>query len=715
MPNGKFRRQFFKRAVLAATVGGAVAALAGMLGSSRRRAAGTQPDELLWLEEQEGARALDWVAQENARTLAAFAQGAEFEPLRGNILAALNLDGRIPWVSNYGGQYYNFWQDQAHPLGLWRRTTPAQYRKPDPHWETVLDLDELSRQEGVDFALNGITPLEPEYRYCLLSLSAGGGDAAEVREFDLLEKRFVPDGFSLPAAKSQVSWISRDEIFVATDFGPDSLTRSGYPRSVRRWRRGEPLAAARIVYEGAQLEDGVLATHDPEPGFERDYVLRMIDSRRAQIFLLRSDGGLLPLDVPLDATATGYREHLLVNLASDWEVGGRTYPAGSLLVANLEAFLAGARDFNVLFAPSPGRSLGGYDCTRDHLILSIMEDVSTRLEILTPGRGAWRRVPLGDARSLSAIGAAAVRRDSNEYFLSVGEFLRPPALYCGDLDTADAPELLKQESPAFDAQRYEVSQHFAVSQDGTRVPYFQLSRRGIARDGSHPTLLTGYGGFEEALLPEYLGAGAIGWLERGGVHVVANIRGGGEYGPQWHQAALKRERHRAYEDFAAVAQDLVARGITVPARLGARGGSNGGLLVGNMLIRYPELFGGIVCEVPLLDMQRYTRLGAGASWIAEYGDPELPEEWAFLKTYSPFHNLRPGMACPPVLFCTAVNDDRTHPAHARKMAARMRQMGLEQAYFYESDAGGHGGSIDNEQAAFSEALVSEFLWRHLAA
>lgn len=708
------RRQFIK---LSAQTAGAVFAMTSLPNSIRLAMAAeggaAAGDDFLWLEELQGKKALQWVQQENQRTVARFGQGEEFQRIEREVLDILNKDTQIPWVSKRGEYYYNFWQDRANPRGLLRRTTLDEYRKTKPAWETVLDIDALGKAEGKDWVYQGSQPLAPEYRYCLMQLSPDGGDATEIREFDLVAKRFVKDGFNVPVAKSRVSWVDRDTLFIATDFGPGSMTQSGYARIAKRWRRGTPLSAAETLYEAQPKDMAVFAYHDRTPGFERDFVGRSLDFYRRDYFLLMQDGRQKKIDIPADAELDTHREWLLIKPSSDWEVGGKRYPSGALLAANFDDYLAGKRELQLLFTPTAEQALSGYSGTRDHLILSIMDNVVNRLEVLTPQGGSWQRRPLGNPGAISTLSAGGIDEESNAYFLTVSGFLQPTSLYMGNLDGGEAT-LLKQAPQDFDASGYQVSQHFARSKDGTRVPYFQIAAKDLKPDGSTPTLLYGYGGFEVPLLPGYLGGKAPAWLERGGVYVVANIRGGGEYGPAWHQAALKQNRHRAYEDFAAVAEDLIARKVTSAPHLGARGGSNGGLLVGNMLTLYPQLFGCIVCEVPLLDMQRYTQLSAGASWIAEYGDPSKPEEWAYIKTFSPYHNIQTQTAYPPVLFYTATSDDRVNPAHARKMAARMQAMGYQQAYFYENTEGGHSAAADKQQAAFHSALVSEFMWANLS-
>jgi len=667
-------------------------------------------DPYLWLEDVQGDRALAWVRERNAASEQVLAQG-DFAATEARLLSILDSKARIPGVKQLGKRLYNFWKDAANPRGLWRRTTLAEYRKAEPAWEAVLDLDALAAAEGENWVWKGADCLQPRYRRCLLSLSRGGGDAVVVREFDLERKAFVQDGFTLPEAKSSVSWRGEDEVLVGTDFGPGSLTSSGYPRVVKRWRRGTPLAAAETIFEGLPGDVSVNGWHDPTKGFERDLLRRGVTFFSDETFLLRA-GKPVKLEKPDSAEATLWRDLLLVTLREDWTVGGRTYPAGALLAADLERFLAGERKLEVLFAPTERTSLAGFSPTRHHLLLNELDNVRNRITVLTRVRGAWRRAPLPGLPALAAVTATAVDDEtSDDYWLTVTDFLTPTALSRGTAGKGPA-ERLKQLPAFFQTDGLEVSQHEATSKDGTRVPYFQVSRKALALDGRSPTLLYGYGGFELSELPSYRPGVGASWLEKGGVYVVANIRGGGEFGPRWHQAALKANRPRSYEDFFAVAEDLVRRGVTSPSKLGIQGGSNGGLLVGNALTMRPELFGAVVCQVPLLDMRRYSKLLAGASWMGEYGDPDVPEEWAFIQGFSPYHNVRAGVRYPPVLFMTSTRDDRVHPGHARKMAARMLEAGQDVLY-WENVEGGHGGAANNRQAAHMSALAYTYLWARL--
>jgi prolyl oligopeptidase len=666
----------------------------------------TNEDPFRWLEDVTGTEALDWVRQRNAVTLAEMSGRPAFETMKSQFRQVLDADDRIPFVRRRGEYLYNFWQDGTHPRGLWRRTTLEDYRKPDPHWDVLLDVDELARQEEENWVWHGADVLRPGgYRLALVQLSRGGADAGVVREYDLAERRFVTDGFALPEAKSEVGWIDADHIYVGTDFGPGSLTASGYPRLVRQWRRGTPLAEAEPVFEGEHDDVAVNAYHDPTEGFERDFVLRAIEFYRQAWYLRAAAGELIKIDVPEDASVDVQREWLLIRVRSPWETGGVSYQAGTLLAARFDDFMAGRRELTVLFEPDPHTSLTYYGWTRNHLILNLLHDVRSELAVLTPASdGQWQREALAGVPEFAHIEIQATDPDdSDEYMLLASGFLQPGTLLYGTIGTD--PEPLKQAPGFFDATGLSVRQFFATSADGTSVPYFVVGPE-LTRPG--PTLLTGYGGFEISMTPSYSGVIGRGWLADGGTYVLANLRGGGEYGPSWHMSAIKEHRHLVYEDFAAVAQDLVKRGITTPGQLGIEGGSNGGLLMGVMLTRYPELFGAIVSQVPLLDMSRYHELLAGASWIAEYGDPRVESEWSYLRPFSPYQNVRADQDYPPVLILTSTRDDRVHPGHARKMVARLAELGHDVRY-YENIEGGHGGAADNEQRALKWALVFEFL------
>ncbi|MFD3549280.1 prolyl oligopeptidase family protein [Streptomyces sp. NPDC058655] len=668
-------------------------------------------DPYLWLEDVTGGPALAWVRERNAETLDALAGTPGFKVLEREVREVLDDGARIPYVFRRGRHLYDFWQDADRVRGVWRRTSLEEYRKDRPAWETVLDLDALSEAEGEDWAWAGSEVLAPDHRLALVMLSRGGADACVVREFDLESLEFVGDGYAVPEAKTRIGWIDRDSVWIGTDFGPGSVSASGYPLQVRRWRRGTPLEEAELVYQGRASDLSAVGWHDDTPGFTRDFVSQSLDFWNSRLFLLLPEGTrgerLYRIDVPDDAAKYVHRQWLIVTPRTPW-LG---HAPGTLLAFDFEDYRAGVREPTVLFAPDGHTALAGHHWTRHHLILATRADVSSRIEILTPGADGdgWTRAPLADVPPLSTASVVCTTPDEgDEYFLDVSGFLQSATLYRG---VADGPgEALKRAPALFDAAGLGVRQYFAASADGTRVPYFVVGPED--RSGPGPALLYGYGGFEVSLVPRYSPVVGRAWLARGGTYVVAGIRGGGEYGPAWHQAALGANRVRAFEDFAAVARDLVDRGITTAPQLGIEGGSNGGLLMGAMLTRHPELFGAVVAHVPLLDMLRFHRLLAGASWTAEYGDPDDPADRPHLAALSPYHQARADVTYPPLLLLTSTRDDRVHPGHARKMAARLRELG-QRVHFHEHLGGGHAGATDHRQTAFNEALVHTFLWERL--
>ena len=659
-------------------------------------------DPHLWLEEIAGDEQLDWVRKHNDPTVAEFS-GETFDQLRTEALEVLDTDARIPYVRRRGEFLYNFWRDAANPRGLWRRTTLESYLTETPDWDVIIDLDELAAADGEKWVWAGADVIEPDHTRALINLSPGGSDAAIVREFDMATREFVTGGFELPEAKSRLSWEDHDTVLVGTDFGPGSMTESGYPRIVKRWQRGQLLADAETVFTGPVTDVAVGASVDRTPGFERTLLSRAVDFFNDEVYALRS-GELVRIDAPTDASLSLHREWLLIELRSDWSTGTSSYRTGSLLAANYEEFLSGTADLAVVFEPDEHSSLHQYSWTRDRLLLVTLVDVASRVEIVTPG--SWSREPVPGLGDNTVI--VATDEDSDEIFLDSSDFITPSRLLYGSVG-GELTEI-KRAPSFFDAADLAVQQHFATSDDGTKIPYFVVGHK--HNQGPAPTLLGGYGGFEVSRTPGYDGVLGRLWLSRGGTYVLANIRGGGEYGPAWHTQAMREGRHKVAEDFAAVARDLVSRGITSVAQLGAQGGSNGGLLMGIMLTKYPELFGALVCQVPLLDMKRFHLLLAGASWVAEYGDPDDPDDWAFISEYSPYQNISSDRRYPPVLITTSTRDDRVHPGHARKMTAALEEAG-HPVWYYENIEGGHAGAADNAQTAFKSALSYSFLHRML--
>ncbi len=634
----------------------------------------------------------------------------EYAPTYDKLLEIYDSKEKIPRISFMGPYVYNFWQDAEHVRGIWRRTSIDSYAAAEPAWETVLDLDALGAAEGENWVWKGADCLWPDNRHCLVSLSRGGADATEKREFDTFAKRFVDGGFELAEAKSWTSWRDADTLWVGTDFGEGSLTTSGYPRISRLWRRGTALEEAPVVFEGVaeDVAAGVSSFHTPWGRY--DVALRTPAFFRG-IRYLRLGERLVKLELPDDVEMRGiFADRMLLSLRTPWEVGEQTYTAGALLAIDLDDFLGGSRRFDVLFEPAERVSLDQVTITRERVVVTTLDNVRSRMySHRLDETGGWTRQEI-ELPGLGTVYLGSTSDFDDEFVFLYTDFLTPSSLYLVDGDAA--PERLKTTPEWFDAGGMEVAQHEATSADGTRIPYFVVTPKGFTADGTAPTLLYGYGGFEVAMQPVYSPGGGAAWLERGGVWVLANIRGGGEFGPAWHQAALKGNRQRAFDDFIAVAEDLVARRITSPEHLGIMGGSNGGLLVGAAFTQRPELFGAVVCQVPLLDMKRYHTLLAGASWMAEYGDPDDPDDWEYIKAWSPYQNVKPDVDYPEVFFYTSTRDDRVHPGHARKMVARMIEQGHPVLYF-ENTEGGHAAGSTNAQRAKMWALTYAYLWEAL--
>ncbi|MEY3287655.1 MAG: hypothetical protein RL500_2385 [Pseudomonadota bacterium] len=678
-------------------------------------------DPHIGLEDVFGEASLNWVRQRNAQSEAMLQADPRFEALRRELREVLDASDRIPGVSRRGAWLYNFWQDAKHPRGIWRRTTMAEYRKAEPKWELLLDVDALGKAEGQSWVWQGSSCLSATSNRCLVALSPGGTDANVVREFDLSTRDFVKDGFALPLSKNRWTWVDADTLLVGTAAAGDPVTDSGYPRAVRLWKRGTPLSQARVVFEGQQRDVWASASSDRTPGFERSFVMRGIDFYRHEMFVL--DGaGLKQVPKPQDAQVAFWKERALMRLRSDWKQGERVWPAGSLLVMSASALMEGKAEPVALFTPTAQRSLAGYTTTATSVVLNVMQDVTGRLEVRRPEGAAWslRTIPVPNTGTLSvaSLHDATVADDewAEGLLVSYTDLLTPESLLLARADRSGI-ENLKGRQAQFSTNGLRLDQRFAVSKDGTRIPYFIVIPTGPRASGPKPTLLYGYGGFDISMRSAYSGGIGRAWLARGGVYVLANIRGGGEYGPAWHTSAIRENKQRSYDDFIAVAEDLIKTGVTTPAQLGIRGGSNGGLLVGAVMTQRPDLFGAVVCQVPLLDMRRYHRLLAGASWMAEYGNPDREEDWAFISRYSPYHQVPPASGegarkLPPVLLVTSTRDDRVHPGHARKMAARLSERG-QPVLYWENIEGGHSGAADNGQRAKMQAMEYTFLWRQL--
>ncbi|QDE32734.1 prolyl oligopeptidase family serine peptidase [Shewanella polaris] len=674
-----------------------------------------EEDKFIWLEDVEGVKPMEWVKQQNALSAAHIKAYPGFDHLVSNSLDILNDKARIPYASRIGDFLYNFWKDETHERGIYRRTTLAEYAKAEPEWETVLDIDALGKAEGVNWVYKGMNCQYPQNERCFVSLSRGGADAAEVREFDLTTKTFVGNTqqpFLLAEAKSMLSWIDKDTVFVGTDFGDaQSMTDSGYPSVVKLWKRGTPLSAAKLVFRGDKASvavSGYVMFDDKTP---LNIVTESLTFYTAKHYVYQ-DSKLVLLPIPKDAELKGYfKGQLYIELKSDLVTPKGTFKQGAIVYTPVDKLIAQKPEFSELVSPTTHASISQVSFSQNAIFVTWLDDVKSKLvRYMQNDKGEWQSKPV-PFEANGSLSVFDVERDSDDFFVNYTSFLEPASLYRlnGASLKADKIKAMPQQ---FSADKFITQQYFVKSKDGTKVPYFVVMAKDIKLDSSNPTLLYGYGGFEISLLPAYSATIGKNWLEQGGVYVLANIRGGGEYGPAWHQAALKQHRHKAYEDFEAIAEDLIARKITSSKHLGIQGGSNGGLLMGAAFTRRPELYNAVVCQVPLLDMKRYNKLLAGASWMGEYGNPDIAEEWAYIKTYSPYHNLKSGVNYPRVFFTTSTRDDRVHPGHARKMVAKMEDMGIDVLY-YENIEGGHAGAADNTQAAELSSMAYAYLMQQL--
>jgi prolyl oligopeptidase len=673
-------------------------------------------DKYLWLEDVSGDRSMSWVKAENAKTDAVLQKDPRYQA---DFDAALKLSEdprRLAAPGLRGDLVYNNWRDATNPRGLLRKTTVADYLTETPHWTTVIDFDALGKAEHVGWVPRGLSCLYPGDRYCMVQLSAGGEDAVSAREFDLKSGQFVPDGFQLPHSKQNVAWMDKDTLLVERDWGTGTMTNSGYPFVVKEWKRGTPLDSAKEVFRGAATDEvgsrGAVL-HDAQ-GESLQVFQRAVTFFTSQTFV-RTPSGIKQLMIPAKSSLDGLlMGRLLVSLAEDWTpvAGGKSYTAGSLVELKLADVLKDPAHLQpaVIFAPSAQEFLEGTGMTHDRLLVTTLNHVQGRAYVYTPSPSGWTHERLAIPENVT-VGIATTSDTDNRFFLRIESFLQPPSLWVGDAGKASLTPA-KGEPARFDASNEDVVQYEATSKDGTKVPYFVVHPNGMKLDGSNPTLLEAYGGFQVSETPSYSAARGKLWLEKGGVYVLANIRGGGEFGPAWHEAGLNVHRQRIYDDFAAVGEDLIARGITSTPHLGLEGGSNGGLLMGVEMEQHPALWNAVVIEVPLLDMIRFVHIAAGASWVGEYGSPDVPEQRAFLDTISPYQNLKPGVTYPEPLIFTTTKDDRVGPQHARKFAAKMDEF-HEPFYFYEITEGGHGSGADLKQQAGTLALMYTYLERKL--
>ena len=689
-----------------------------VLAASPQTSSTEQPDNYTWLEDVHGERQLAWVNAENARRSAVLEKDSHFAPLAADALKVLQSPDRLARPMFHGDDVYNTWRDADHVRGIVRRTTLADYLQERPHWETVLDYDALSKAEKQSWVSKGLDCLQPDEELCMVALSDGGEDAVNLREMNLKTAKFVEGGFQLPHGKQTVAWKDRDTLLIGREWGPGSMSESGYPITVREWKRGTPLDSAREVFRGETKDNG----YGDSPfvltdgrGNQAAMVQRNLTTFETEYYLLLPDG-TRKLELPRKISVNGLLDgQLIFTLLEDWTPKEQTasYPQGSVISLDLASVTRDPERLKptVVFSPTAQEFAQEMETTKNHLLLTTLEHVQGRAYVYSRGaEGQWtrKRLPVEENQTVDIV---ATNEKHDRFFLQVAGFLTPPSLWLGDA-TEGTMRVAKSQPPLFDASRDVVEQLEATSKDGTRVPYFVVHRKNMRYDGSNPTLLNAYGGFEVAETPFYSAVAGKLWLERGGIFVLANIRGGGEFGPAWHEAGLKTHRQRIYDDFYAVAQDLVTRKITSSRRLGIIGGSNGGLLMGVEFIQHPEMWNAVVIQVPLLDMLSFEHLSAGASWVGEYGSVSVPEERNFLASISPYNQLKPGVHYPEPLIFTTTKDDRVGPVHARKFAARLEE--FHDPFFYdEITEGGHGPGADDRQEARTRAEYFTYLTRKL--
>ena len=691
------------------------AGLAAALLSSGAAMADTQAqseDPFLWLEEVESEAALDWARGQNERSEERLKAHPLFEQLLDRNLETLTSEDRIAYPSLMGGQIYNFWRDATHVRGIWRKTSIEGYRKDDPEWDVLLDVDALADDDDENWVWAGSSCVYPSYDRCLIGLSRGGADAAVRREFDMETREFVEGGFELPESKSYLSFRDRDSVFYGPAFEADQMTTSEYPRRVYIWERGTERTDAELVFEGEVNDVLVTGLRLWDGDTPYDMVLRLPTFFTREYHLL-VDGEPQKIDIPGDANISGIIDgQLLVELKSDWQQTEKTWRQGALIAASIDSMMAGQAEFELLFQPNERQALNSVTSTDNTVLVQLLDNVNGEMLRLTHSEDGWSRQALS-VPEMGTLSVVSTDDRSDRFYYNYTGFLTPSRLYEADA-MADTHQAIRSEPVWFDAEGMQVAQHEATSADGEKIPYFVVTPPGFEANGSNPTLLSAYGGFEVARTPFYSSTIGNSWLKRGGVFVLANIRGGGEFGPRWHQAALKENRQRAFDDLIAVAEDLISREITSPEHLGIQGGSNGGLLVGAVMVQRPDLFNAVVCQVPLLDMKRYHKLLAGASWMAEYGNPDVADEWAYISEYSPYQNVSAEADYPVAFVTTSTRDDRVHPGHARKMVARLLDQGHEVLY-YENIEGGHGGAANLNQVAYLQALIYAYLHERLAS
>ena len=665
-----------------------------------------QEDTYLWLEVIDSKKSLEFVNTQNKITQDKLSSNAEYQAIYDKSLEIYNSTYRIAFPSIICNHIYNFWQDKEHARGIWRRTTKESYLSNNTIWETLLDIDALALKDDIKWVYKGSNGLYPNYNRFIINLSNGGGDAVEIREFDITTKSFIKDGFYIPQAKGYASYLDENNLIVSTDFGEGTMTTSGYPNQVKLWKRGTLLKDAQLIHTG-NINDVSSSGYVMRDNDKNYLLIHQGTTFYTRIAYLCENNKLIKLDLPEDISiSTILNDQIVLNLKSDWNVNGIIYKQGSIVSAKFSSLIKGIKEITLIFTPDEFTSVNEVSSTKNKILVTILTNVKSELNSYTFENDKWV-IEKVNAPDVGTISIVTTDHFSDEYYFNFQNFLTPPSLYFANSSNNSVKEI-KTLPSFFDSSKYKVEQFKAKSTDGTMVPYFVISSKTMVYNSQNPTILYGYGGFEVSKESSYSAVMGNAWLENGGVYVLSNIRGGGEYGPKWHQAGLKENRQTVYNDFHCIAQELIAKKIKSNKNLGIMGRSNGGVLVGVAFTQRPDLYNAAVCEVPLLDMQRYNKLLAGASWMGEYGNPDIPEEWEYIKKYSPYHNLKKDVDYPEVYFYTSTRDDRVHPGHARKMAAKMIDMGYP-IYYYENTEGGHAGASTNEQSAKYSAMTFSYL------
>lgn len=665
-----------------------------------------QQDKYQWLEDIDGQKSLEFVDAQTKATVEKLSKENDYQFIYDKSLEISNSTDKIAYPSIMGGYVYNFWKDKDHVRGIWRRCLLANYSNGNYIWEILIDIDELSKKDNVKWVYKGANGLYPTYNKFLIQLSKGGGDAVVIKEFDVEKKQFMETGFSIDESKGSANYIDENTLIVNTNFGEGTMTTSGYPRQVKIWKRGTLLKDATLIFEGQQTDVRTRGSVLRDAVNSYVYINRRITFFTSEMFIWMGNK-TIKLNLPDDCDVSEIlNNQLIVQLKSNWKVNNKIYKIGSVLSLDATALLKGIKNIQVIIEPDKFSSVAQVSTTKNHLLLNLLCNVTSQLYVYSFKNQKWikQKVKAPDLGTISINTAAGL---SDDYFFQFTNFVMPTTLFSADA-SKNTFKAIKSLPAYFDASKYEVKQFNAKSKDGTLIPYFVICTKDLKYNSNNPTAIYAYGGFEISTQPFYNPINGVAWLDKGGVYVIANIRGGGEFGPKWHLDGIKEKRQNVFDDLYAVSEDLIAKKVTSSKHLGIIGGSNGGLLVGVAFTQRPDLYNAVVCQVPLLDMQRYNKLLAGASWMGEYGNPDIPQEWEYIKKYSPYQNVKEGMNYPEVFFTSSTRDDRVHPGHARKMVAKLNDMGYK-TYYYENTEGGHAGSSTNEQSAKSNALTYSYL------